>query len=122
MTTLRDILAHRGRIIVFTASAPIGLRVEQVAERNHAQVVCTRGWADIYGPLHQWNRIHVAREYGLLSCDQHTYFGGIKIPGTDYVWIGNCFDHPEQLARYNRAGEMSMYYQARMWTISEDAL
>jgi len=122
MTKLLDILAHRGRVVVFTSSASLGLKIEQLAERHHAQVVCTRGWADIYGPLLQWNRIHLAREYGLLSCDQRTYLNGIQLPGTDYVWIGNCFDHPEQLLRYNKAGQMSMDHEARFWTIGEDAL
>lgn len=119
MSNFKEILAMRGRIVVFTATHPVGLRVEQMAERNYAHVVCTRGWADIYGPLHSWNRISQSREYGVLSCDQRTYLNGIQLPGTDYVWVGNCFDTPEILSRYRRAADMAMDYQARLWTIAE---
>lgn len=41
-----EILDLRGRIVLFTPTAAIGLRFEQQAERNHAQVIHTRGWAD----------------------------------------------------------------------------
>lgn len=119
MSNFKEILAMRGRIVVFTATHPVGLLVERLAERHHAQVVCTRGWADIYGPLLQWNRVNQAREYGVLSCDQRTYLNGIQLPGTDYVWVGNCFDTPEILSRYRRAADMAMDHQARLWTIAE---
>lgn len=83
-----EILAKRGRIVIFTANAQVGLRFEQVAERNHARVIHTRGWADPYGPLGEWGRIHNSRDYGVLSCNQTTYAGGFKIPATDLVWVG----------------------------------
>ncbi len=122
MSSFSDILALRGRVIVFTPSAPVGLRFEQFAERHHATVVCTRGWADIYGPLLQWTRIHHAREYGVLSCDQTTYFNGVQLPATDYVWVGNCFDTPTQVMRHQKAAQMALDHEARLWTIAETAL
>lgn len=122
MSKFREILDLRGRIVLFTQSASVGLRFEQYAERHHARVVCTRGWADIYGPLLEWTRIHHAREHGVLSCDQVRYLNGVQVQGTDYVWVGACFDHPLQLQRYNRAAQMAFDYSARIWTLGEEDL
>lgn len=90
--SFKEVLDKRGRIVLFTATATIGLRLEQEAERNHAQVVSTRGWADKWGPMGQWGRIHRCREFGLLSCNQATYTGAKLIFGTDFVWVGETGD------------------------------
>lgn len=91
-TSFTEILNRRGRIVLFTPSAIIGLRLEQMAERAHAQVVHTRGWADRFGPLGVWNRIHQSREFGLLSCNQATYVNATVLRGTDFVWVGETGD------------------------------
>jgi len=126
MTTFRDILAHRGRVVVFTPNSVVGLAFEQMAERHHAQVVCTRGWADSYGPLLAWNRIYAAREYGVLSCDQHRYVHGFHLHATDLVWVGPTGDilHVSHIwRRYQhamlRAGDDPMI---RKWALGEKDL
>ncbi len=86
-----DILALRGRIVLFSPSVALSLQFEQFAERSHAQVICTRGCPDPYIPLRAWHIIHATREYGLLSCDQRIY-PGKAIPATDVVWIGDTGD------------------------------
>ncbi len=86
--TFTEILASRGRVVLFTPNATVGLRFEQVALRNSMPVIHTRGWADPYGPLGEWARVHTARDRGVLSCDQHRYVTGMKIPATDLVWVG----------------------------------
>jgi hypothetical protein len=124
VTTFRDILAHRGRIVVFTPNAVVALAFEQMAERQHAQVVCTRGWADPYGPLLAWNRIYAAREYGVLSCDQKRYIEGYKIHATDLVWVGNPGDPDVEVWLYTR--RMKALHlgdeHARQWMIGEQDL
>ena len=103
MTTFRDILDMRGRIALFTPFADLGLRYEQMAARHHAQVIHTRGWADPYGPLLAWNRIHSAREYGLLSCDQVRYTTKpYNIPCTDVVWVGPRGDALVEVSLHQR--------------------
>ena len=64
-----EILALRGRIVLFSPSALLSVQFEQFAERNHAQVICTRGFADPHVRLGAWHRLHATREFGLLSCD-----------------------------------------------------
>lgn len=86
-----EILALRGRIVLFSPSALLSVQFEQFAERNHAQVICTRGFADPHVPLGAWHRLHASREYGLLSCDQRVY-PGKAIPATDVAWIGDTGD------------------------------
>lgn len=125
MSRFRDVLAHRGRIILFTKTASVGVVFEQMAERNHAQVICTRGWADPTGPIQAWHRILAARDYGVLSCDQRTYLSGAwRLGGTDYVWVGDCFDTPDVHARYLRACAKAREQgvDVRFWTLSEDAV
>jgi hypothetical protein len=129
MSKFKDILARRGQVIIFTGPAKVGLSFEQSAERQHANVVCTRGWADIYGPLHSWTRIVQNNEYGVLSCDQFTYLRGVQLKATDYVWVGNCFENPEQHARYLRAANMANDHRdpyaqrpVLFWTIGEEDL
>lgn len=126
-SSFTSILALRGRVVIFTPSAIVGLRFEQHAERHHAQVVTTRGWADATGPLHAWGRIHASREYGVLSCDQQRYVTGFRLPCTDLVWVGDCGDP------YHSAYLWSKFQQAmnrahgqdepaRQWTLAVDAL
>lgn len=122
--TFREILALRGRIVIFTPNALVGLKFEQAAERAHAQVVCTRGWADPYGPLLAWNRIHASREYGVLSCDQKRYIEGFKIHGTDFVWVGDGGDYEvhawlfwRRMKALSLAGDLGW-----RWMVAEDAV
>lgn len=128
--TFTDILALRGRVVIFTPNAPVGLRFEQHAERHHAQVITTRGWADRLAPMSIWQRLHVNREYGLLSCDQHTYTHRIHIPATDLVWVGSVGDAVNEIAlseRYHQAMSRAshleiMGHQVRKWLIGENDL
>lgn len=128
--TFTDILALRGRVVIFTPNAPVGLRFEQHAERHHAQVITTRGWADRLAPMAIWQRLHVNREYGLLSCDQHTYVTGIRIHATDLVWVGSVGDGVNELslaARYQQAMRRAAHLEAmghhvRKWCIGENDL
>lgn len=126
-----EILALRGRILLFSPNADVSLRFEQHAERQHAQVICTRGTEDPSVPLRRWHLIHNTREFGMLSCDQHRYVYRIPIPATDIVWIGET-GHPDHwpgvwlrfCAAMSRANE---YEQSgglfvRRWTLHEEAL
>ncbi len=120
-----DILALRGRIVIFTNSAPVGLRFEQHAERHHATVITTRGWADAYGPLGAWQRIHTQRDYGVLSCDQQRYVKPeFYLPATDIVWVGDIGD-PLHVAHKWAAFQQAMDRggsDTRHWLCAEDAL
>ncbi len=126
--TLSDILALRGRVVVFTASAPVGLQCERLAERYHATVICTRGWADRLAPLALWQRLHVNREPGLLSCNQHTYVTGLRIPATDLVWVGSdgvsegeiglTARYQQAMGRADHLEEMGLH--VRKWRLNED--
>lgn len=124
--SFNDILALRGRIVIFTPNAAIGLKFEQHAERHHAQVVCTRGHADPYIPLGQWSRIHAAREYGVLSCDQRRWVTGVRMPATDLVWVGpmgDPFVETNLWACFSQAmGRVEFGEECRRWTIAGDAL
>lgn len=82
-----EILAQRGRVLVFTPTAAISLPLEAMAERAHMAVVMTRGWADKYAPLLYWGRICKAREPGAIFMDQVTYTKN-PLACTDVVWIG----------------------------------
>ena len=120
----RDVLALRGRIVIFTANALVGLKFEQAAERAHAQVVCTRGWMDALGPLVTWSRLHASREYALLSCDQMRYITGLRIPCTDLVWVGPGGDPNRDSWLYAR--RMNALHRGdeftRQWMLGEDDL
>lgn len=121
--TFRDVLALRGRIVIFTPNAVVGLRFEQAAERAHAQVVCTRGWADPYGPLGLWNRIHNSRDYAVLSCDQKRYVEGLtRMPGTDFVWVGPTGDPDVEVWLYSRCQKALHLGDefARAWVLGEE--
>lgn len=124
-TSFREVLDLRGRILLFTPNALVGLRFEQMAERHHAQVVHTRGWLDKWGPLGIWQRIHASRDYAVLSCDQKTYITGVRIPATDVVWVGPMGDprFEESLwARFSQAmGRPGDDPNVRLWTCGEDA-
>lgn len=125
MKTFKSILALRGRIVLFTANPLVGLRHERVAERLGFQVIHTRGWADPYGPLGTWKRLHDAREYGLLSCDQMRYTRGYVIPATDLVWVGAAGDDRIERGlklRYEAAMRVCQAPDVRHWTIPEDEL
>lgn len=125
MKTFREILSYKGRIVLFTAHHQIGLRHELVAERAMLQVVHTRGWADPYGPLGIWLRLHASREPGLLSCDQMRYTRGFTIPATDLVWVGSPGDkqiHVGLHMRYEAAMRVCGGEDVRRWTIPEDEL
>lgn len=130
MSTFKEILAHRGRVVVFTPNAAVGLTFEQYAERAHAQVICTRGWADPYGPIGLWHRACAAREYAVLSCDQHRYVTGFRIPATDLVWVGNTGSlHVDShiFQRYSQAMNRSYDLadtglELRRWAIGEGDL
>lgn len=119
----REILALRGRIVLLTRTAEIALPFEDLAERRFADVVSTRGWADPYGPLLAWGRIHSAREHGLLSCDQVRYVTKVyRIPCTDVVWVGSRGDallevglHLRHQASRNFGDELT-----RHWWIKEE--
>jgi hypothetical protein len=89
-SSFSEVLAFRGRIVIFTPNAEIGLRFERHAERTtSATVICTRGWEDKVAPLAPWVRLHQVREHGVLSCDQRNYITGMHLPATDLVWVGN---------------------------------
>lgn len=120
----RDVLALRGRIVIFTPNALVGLKFEQAAERAHAQVVHTRGWADAYGPLGLWNRIHNSRDYAVLSCDQQRYVEGYKVHGTDYVWVGPTGDPDVEVFLHTRCQKALHLGDefARAWVLGEDDL
>ncbi len=122
-----EVLDLRGRIVLFTPTAAIGLRLEQLAERHHAQVVTTRGWADAIGPLHTWSRIHTCREYGVLSCDQVRYIHGFKLEATDLVWVGETGDPVHQAwlwARFSQAMSRGIEREdpPRLWVLAEGSL
>lgn len=122
-TSFKEILDLRGRIVLFTPNAIVGLRFEQMAERNHATVIHTRGWADKYAPLQQWHRIHATRDYAVFSCDQHTYITGVRIPATDIVWVGHYGDPRRDSytwIRFSQAmGRAGDDPDVRLWTIGE---
>lgn len=125
--TLLEILAYRGRVVIFTPTAELGLKAEQLAERHHAQVITTRGWADPYGPLSTWQRMHSAREYALLSCNQTTYTTGYKLPCTDLVWVGDTGDqlHTAHLwQRFNQcmATGFNLDIDPRKWLVSPNGI
>jgi hypothetical protein len=125
MKTFRQILSYKGRIVLFTANAAIGLRHERVAERHSVPVIHTRGWADPYGPLGTWSRLHASREPGMLSCDQMRYTRGYVIQATDLVWVGSTGD--EQIERglrlrYEAAMRVCQTEDVRRWVLKEDEL
>lgn len=125
MKTFKSILALRGRIVLFTANPVVGLRHERVAERAGIPVIHTRGWADPYGPLGTWKRLHDCREPGLLSCDQVRYTRGYVIPATDLVWVGKTGDSQIERAlmmRYDAAMRVCQFEDVRKWVIAEDEL
>lgn len=126
-----EVLAFRGRILLFSPNAAVALVFEQHAERLHAQVVCTRGVEDASIPLSRWHRIHASREFGLLSCDQARYTHGVPIPATDIVWIGETGhpDHwPGTWIKFCQAMSRANQYEhqegilVRRWTLHEEAL
>jgi hypothetical protein len=125
-TSFTEVLRQRGRIVIFTPSATVGLRFEQHAERHHAQVVTTRGWADRFGPISTWNRIHDSGEFGVLSCDQQRYMNATTLKGTDFVWVGET-GHPLNLPYLWAAFSNSMsrgdpLNPPNLWLLAEDAL
>lgn len=120
-----EILAYRGRIVIFTPSAAVGVKFEQCAERNHAQVVVTRGYPDSYMPLANWQRMHATRTYAVLSCDKMRYVKR-DLPATDLVWVGDN-GHPEHSPVLRRAFDAAMHARAygdetRLWHITPDQL
>lgn len=119
MTTFRDILAHRGRIVLFTPSASVALPFELAAERIFATVICMRGQADPYIPISAWNRVHATRQHGLLSLSQMVHSRGILVPATDIVWVGPKDHHLEELYHraMQRAGDDP---DLRRWHIGRD--
>lgn len=125
MTTFRDILNLRGRIVLFTATSDIGLLFERMAETYNMPVIHTRGWADPYGPLGTWARIHAAREYGVFSCDQRRYVAGYKVPATDLVWVGSVGDPvaaPHIHHRHQQAMQNCGDADVRRWLLQESDL
>lgn len=123
-----EILALRGRIVLFTASAAVALPLEQVAERQYFQIVTVRGWADIYGPISQWRRLHDSREHGLISCDIRSFGPGVRLPATDVVWVGETGDvlhvpHLWQLftQAMARSDTIDETIAVRKWLLSEGA-
>ena len=123
--SFKDILDLRGRIVIFTASASVGLKFEQMAERHHAQVVTIRGWADKSAPLYAWRRLHDTREFGLLSLTQANV-AGFRVHATDLVWVGDMGhprDTPHTWLSFSQAmGRAHPEDDARLWTLNEDAL
>ena len=122
--SFKEVLDLRGRIVLFTPTAAVGLRLEQQAERSHAQVIHTRGWADPIGPLHAWSRIHACRDYGVLSCDQMRYIHGFKLECTDIVWVGETGDPVHQAwlwARFSQAMSRGIEREdpPRLWVLAE---
>lgn len=123
--SFKEVLDRRGRIVIFTPSASVGLRFERMAERYGAQVVTTRGWADRYGPISTWNRIHQSREFGVLSCCQTRYTQSVMLHGTDFVWVGET-GHPERMPHLWLAFSQSMSRgdtdnPPHLWLLHEDA-
>lgn len=129
MSTFKDILAFRGRILLFTPNASIALPMEQYAEAHHVQVISSRGWADSYGPIGIWRRVHAAREAGVFSADQVRYAGTtLPLPCTDIVWIGPR-GHPVHEPLLHLRWRMTMREEdqtldalVRRWTLDESGL
>lgn len=120
-----EVLAHRGRVILFTSSSATSLRFELLAERHHARVVHSRAWADAYGPVSIWRHMHDTREYGVLSCDQHRYVDGFVLPCTDIAWVGITGDpvkEPGLWERFSRAMSRGIDSDnpPRLWLLPED--
>lgn len=124
--SFNDILALRGRIAVFTPTAALGLKCEEAAARQYAQVIVTRGIVDKYTPMVAWKRIHASREFGLLSLDQHGWVSGRNFPATDLVWVGEMGhpkDAPHIWIRFSQAmNRATLECNARLWTIAEGAV
>ena len=121
-----QVLAHRGRVLLFTSRADIGLRFEQLAERQHARVIHTRGWADIFAPVTIWRHIHDTRDYGVFSCDQQRYvLESFDLPATDLVWVGGTGDpvkEPQLWLRFSNAMSRGINSDnpPRLWLLPED--
>ena len=125
--TFLDVLALRGRVVLFTAAETTASRFEQLAERHHARVIHTRSWADPFGPLASWRQIHEARDYGVLSCDQYSYVNGYELPCTDLVWVGYTGDPvkaPDLWHRFSHAMSRGIDSDTppRLWLLPEDGV
>lgn len=124
ITSIKTVLAHRGRILLFTPNAQCALPIEQAAERFGATVVHTRGWADPYGPVSTWVRIAENAEFGLFSATAQRYAEGYKIPCTDIVWVGHT-GNPVHEAHAWRVFSLAMSRgidnatPPRLWLMSE---
>lgn len=127
-SSFSEILALKGRIVIFTGTAEIGLKFEQAAERSGATVICTRGWADKVAPLAPWMRLHSCREHGVLSCNQQTYITGFKLPATDLVWVGDTgrvgdMTWARMQQAFNRAAHIEEAGEiVRKWVCSPNAI
>lgn len=125
--TFLDVLAHRGRVLLFTPLQATAEKFEQLAERHHARVIYTRGWADPFAPLAPWLQIHKERDYGVFSCDQHRYVCGYELPCTDVVWVGCTGDPvkaPDLWHRFSHAmsREIETEKPPRLWILPEDGV
>jgi hypothetical protein len=113
-------------VLLFTSRADIGLRFEQLAERQHARVIHTRGWADTFAPVSIWRHIHDTRDYGVFSCDQQRYvLESFDLPATDLVWVGCTGDpvkEPQLWLRFSNAMSRGINSDnpPRLWLLPED--
>lgn len=123
-----QVLAQRGRVLLFTSTAATGLRFEQFAERHHARVIHTRAWADPFGPVCAWRQIHDTRDCGVFSCDQERYvMTTFNLPCTDLAWVGCTGDPVKAPALWQRFSQaMSRGIDSnnppRLWILPEDGV
>lgn len=129
--SFEEILALRGRILLFTPTASIALPFEQAAIRRSAELVCTRGVVDATVPLSAWTRLQREQAFSVLSCDQVRYIHSVHIPATDIVWVGET-GHPnhwpelwtrfcQAMSRAN-AFELAESQLVRQWICHQDAI
>lgn len=122
--TFREILAYRGRVMLFTETATVGVKFEQCAERHHATVVCARGWVDNSVWLSRWTRLVAQREYAVLSLSQHAHAVGWRSGCTHAVWVGPIGPDPQIAARFQQAMARGFNTEmdVRHYVITEDQL
>jgi hypothetical protein len=113
--------------VLFTPTAAVALPFEQHAERSYAKVIHTRGWADAFGPVSEWHRIHQCREHGVFSCDQVRFTTGVILPATDLVWVGetgNLLHLPHIHQRFINAMNRPFDPEnpPRQWLLAEGAV
>lgn len=100
MASFPEILAFRGRILLYTPSAVIAGPFEEAARVRHAELVVTRGVPDKFIPVSRWQHVCGGREFGLFSTDQRSYTTGVRLGCTDIVWVTNAVMFDDQNWRH----------------------